>query len=66
MPSVVQKLEFHHAVWLEDAVHEQTQAKSESVKRRPLVSEHKWTEPQLKMTHTQDLFGKKRQWKENP
>lgn len=60
MPSVEQKFKCHHAVWLEDAFPEQTQAKRGSVKRRPLVHEHKWTDPetQLKMTHAQDSFSK--------
>lgn len=60
MPSVEHKFECHHAVWLEEAFHEQTQAKRESLKRRPLVHEHKWTDPesQLKMTHIQDSFSK--------
>lgn len=60
MPSVEHKFECHHAVWLEEAFSEQTQAKRELVKRRPLVHEHKWTdpEPQLKTTHAQDSFSK--------
>lgn len=59
MPSAEQKFECHHAVWLEEAFHEQTEAMRESVKRRPLVHEHKWTDPesQLKTTDTQDLFS---------
>ncbi|XP_027139523.1 uncharacterized protein LOC113746717 [Larimichthys crocea] len=58
MPSVKQKNECHHAVWLEKAFFEQTQANK--TKRRPLVNEQKWTDPesQLKMTHAQDLFSK--------
>ncbi|XP_038569434.1 uncharacterized protein LOC119899094 [Micropterus salmoides] len=60
MPSVEQKFECHHAVWLEEAFHEQTQAKRESLKQRPHVYEHKWTNPesQLKMTHAPDSFAK--------
>lgn len=58
MPSVKQKNECHHAVWLEKAFFEQTQANK--TKRRPLVNEQKWTDPesQLKTTHAQDLFSK--------
>lgn len=60
MPSVEQKFECHHAVQLEEAINEQTQAKRESMKRRSLVREHKWTDPesQLKMTHAQVSFSK--------
>lgn len=60
LPSVEQKFECHHVVWLEEAFHEQTQAKRGSVKRRQLVHEHKWTDPesQLKMSQAQDSFSK--------
>lgn len=59
MPSAEQTFECHHAVWLEEAFHEQTHAKKKLMKKR-LLHEHKWTDPesQLKMTQTQESFPK--------
>lgn len=56
MPSVKNEKWFHHAVWPEDAVHEQ--GRKEPEKYHPLVYELKWTVPvsHKDVTPTQDLF----------
>lgn len=59
MPSVKQGFQFHHAVWLGEALYGQNQAKRE-VERRPLEHEYKWTDPesQSKTTYAHESFSK--------
>lgn len=61
MPSVEQKSEFHHALWLEEHwnIPEHCQEKIGSVEQR--LYGHTWTDPEsnLKMTPSQGSFFKK-------